>query len=136
MLNIVSVSLADAKRVISAAEAKAAAIGSPSNIAVVDAGGNLVAHIRMDGAQLASVTHSINKAFTSLACRSATGDLAADAQPGGQFYGISNSVEGRIITFAGGIPLSKGDAYVGAVGVSGGTSAQDKAVAEAAVAAL
>ncbi|WP_311968897.1 heme-binding protein [Pseudomonas baltica] len=136
MLNIVSISLADAKRVIGAAESKASSIGSPSNIAVVDAGGNLVAHVRMDGAQLASITHSINKAFTSLACKTATGDLASDAKPGGQFYGISNSVDGRIITFAGGIPLIDGDAYVGAVGVSGGTGEQDQAVAEAAVAAL
>ncbi|TDV70243.1 heme-binding protein [Pseudomonas sp. LP_7_YM] len=136
MLTLASLSLSDAKRIINAAEAKATQIGSPSNVAVVDAGGNLVAHVRMDGAQLASISHSINKAFTSLACKTATKDLAADAQPGASLYGIANSVDGRIITFAGGIPLKSGDAFVGAVGVSGGTADQDQAVAEAAVAAL
>lgn len=136
MLAIASISLSDAKRIINAAEAKAEQIGSPSNVAVVDAGGNLVAHVRMDGAQLASISHSINKAFTGLACKTATQDLAADAQPGAQLYGIANSVDGRIITFAGGIPLKSGDSFVGAVGVSGGTADQDQAVAEAAVAAL
>ncbi|WP_110947983.1 GlcG/HbpS family heme-binding protein [Pseudomonas bohemica] len=136
MLTIASISLSDAKRIINAAEAKATQIGSPSNVAVVDAGGNLVAHVRMDGAQLASISHSINKAFTSLACKTATKDLAADAQPGAPLYGIANSVDGRIITFAGGIPLKSGESFVGAVGVSGGTADQDQAVAEAAVAAL
>ena len=136
MLNIASLSLSDAKRLIAAAEAKAAEIGTPSNVAVVDAGGNLIAHVRMDGAQLASISHSINKAFTSLACRTSTQDLANDAQPGGQFFGISNSVDGRIITFAGGIALKAGDAFVGAVGVSGGSGEQDQTVAQAAAAAL
>lgn len=136
MLTIASISLSDAKRIINAAEAKATQIGSPSNVAVVDAGGNLVAHVRMDGAQLASISHSINKAFTSLACKTATKDLAADAQPGAPLYGIANSVDGRIITFAGGIPLKSGESFVGAVGISGGTADQDQAVAEAAAAAL
>lgn len=136
MLTIASISLSDAKRIINAAEAKAMQIGSPGNVAVVDAGGNRVAHVPMDGAQPASISHSIYKAFTSLACKTATLDLAADAQPGASLYGIAHSVDGCIITFAGCMPLESGDAFVGAVGGSGSTADQDQAVAEAPVAAL
>lgn len=129
-------SLEDARRVIAAGEAKANEIGMPMNIAVVDGGGNLVAHARMDGAWIGSVDVAINKAFTSRAFDITTEDLADNSQPGGQFYGIQASNEGRIMVFAGGIPLQKGDKVVGAVGVSGGLGEQDIAVAEAAAAAF
>jgi uncharacterized protein GlcG (DUF336 family) len=131
-----SVSLDDARRLISAAEKKARELESPSNIAVVDAGGNLVAHIRMDGAWIGSVDISINKAFTSRAFDISTKALADNAQPGDQFYGIQESNHGRVVVFAGGIPLERDGQVLGAVGVSGGTGDQDHAVAEAAVAAL
>ena len=131
-----SVSLDDARRIISAAEEKAGEIESPSNIAVVDAGGNLVAHIRMDGAWIGSVDIAINKAFTSRAFDISTKELADSAQPGDQFYGIQESNHGRVVVFAGGIPLERGGQVMGAVGVSGGDGEQDQAVAEAAVAAL
>lgn len=136
MLSITSVSLAEARALIKAAEDKASAIKSPSNIAVVDAGGHLIAHVRMDGAQIASITHSVDKAFTALACRTLTADLAKDAQPGASLFGINSTVAGRIITFAGGIPLKVGSSFVGAIGVSGGTADQDQTIAEAAVAAF
>lgn len=136
MLQITSVSLSDARRIIAAGEAKATEIGSPSNIAVVDAGGNLVAHVRMDGAWIGSIEISINKAFTSRAFDIETKALAANAQPEGQFYGIQNSNGGRVMVFAGGIPLKKDGVVVGAVGVSGGMGKQDQEVAEAAAAAL
>jgi len=131
-----SVSLDDARRIISAAEGKAREIESPSNIAVVDAGGNLVAHIRMDGAWIGSVDISINKAYTSRAFDISTKELADSAQPGDQFYGIQESNHGRVVVFAGGIPLERDGHVLGAVGVSGGTGDQDQAVAEAAAAAL
>jgi uncharacterized protein GlcG (DUF336 family) len=131
-----SVSLDDARRIISAAEDKARTIESPSNIAVVDAGGNLVAHIRMDGAWIGSVDIAINKAFTSRAFDISTKELADSAQPGDQFYGIQESNHGRVVVFAGGIPLERDGLILGAVGVSGGDGDQDQAVAEAAVAAL
>ncbi|MBD1552026.1 heme-binding protein [Pseudomonas sp. C2L12B] len=136
MLQLTTVSLDDAQRLIRLGIAKAEEIGSPSNIAVVDAGGNLVAHVRMDGAQIGSIDHSINKAFTSVACQSSTQALGDDAQPGGQFYGIANSINGRAIIFAGGVPLYHGEHIVGGVGVSGGSGEQDQTVAEAAAAAL
>lgn len=136
MLTLQSISLADARRIIAAGEAKAAEISSPSNIAVVDAGGNLVAHVRMDGAWIGSIDISINKAFTSRAFDIETKALAANAQPEEQFYGIQNSNGGRVMIFAGGVPLKSGETVVGAVGVSGGLGKQDQAVAEAAAAAL
>jgi uncharacterized protein GlcG (DUF336 family) len=131
-----SISLDDARRVIAAGEERAAANGQPSNIAVVDAGGNLVAHIRMDGAWLGSIDISINKAFTALAFDISTADLADNAGPGEQFYGIATSNDGRVMIFAGGVPLRIDEEVVGAVGVSGGTGEQDKTVAEAAASAL
>src|ERR1044071_5676458 len=115
------VNLNDAKRVIAAAEKRAAEIGQPMNIAVVDGGGNLVSHIRMDGAWIGSIDISINKAFTSRAFDISTKDLAQYSQSGGQFFGIHVSNHGRIMIFAGGIPLKQGSKIIGAIGVSGGT---------------
>jgi uncharacterized protein GlcG (DUF336 family) len=123
--------LNDARKVIAAAEAKAKDIGQPMNIAVVDEGGNLVAHVRMDGAWMGSVKISIDKAWTSRAFDVATKDLAKLAQPGADFYGIHASNDGRVMIFAGGVPLKRGGQVVGAVGVSGGSGKQDQEVAEA-----
>ena len=132
-----SVTLADAKRMIEAGEQKAAEIGQPMNIAVADAGGNLVAHARMDGAWIGSIDISQNKAYTSRAFDIATKDLAEHAQSGNQFFGIHASNNGKImISVAGGVPLKKDEQVVGAVGVSGGSGEQDHAVAEAAAAAF
>ncbi|WP_097866012.1 GlcG/HbpS family heme-binding protein [Streptomyces sp. rh34] len=131
-----SVSLEDARQVLAAGEAKADEIGSPSNIAVVDVGGNLVAHIRMDEAWIGSVDISISKAFTSRAFDISTADLAANAGPGEQFFGINASNNGRVMIFAGGVPLRHGGRIVGAVGVSGGSGEQDQTVAEAAATAF
>jgi uncharacterized protein GlcG (DUF336 family) len=130
------VTLNDARRIIAAAEKKAIEIGQPMNIAVADAGGNLIAHVRMDGAWLGSIDISIKKAYTSRAFDIATKDLAAHSQSGGQFFGIHASNDGRIMIFAGGIPLKQNNKVVGAIGVSGGSGDQDHAVAEAGAAAL
>jgi uncharacterized protein GlcG (DUF336 family) len=127
--------LNDARRVIAAAEKKAAEIGQPMNIAVADGGGNLVAHVRMDKAWLGSIDISIKKAYTARAFDIATKDLATHSQSGGQFFGIHASNNGRIMIFAGGIPLKKNGEIVGAIGVSGGSGEQDHAVAEAGAAA-
>ena len=128
--------LNDARRIIAAAEEKAAAIGQPMNIAVADAGGNLIAHVRMDGAWLGSIDISIKKAYTSRAFDIATKDLAEHSQSGGQFFGIHASNNGKIMIVAGGIPLKIDGHVVGAIGVSGGSGEQDHAVAEAGAAAL
>ena len=125
------ITLEDARRVIAAAERKAADIGQPMNIAVVDAGGVLVSHVRMDGAWQGSVQISIDKAWTSRAFDVETKALSKLAQPGADFYGIHVSNGGRVMIFAGGIPLKRDGQVVGAVGVSGGSGKQDHEVAEA-----
>lgn len=131
-----TVTLDEAREIIAGGESKAQEIGQPENIAVVDGGGNLVAHARMDGAWIGSVDLAINKAFTARAFDTPTAELAEYAQPGGQFYGIHVSNDARVIIFAGGLPLKHDGQVVGAVGVSGGTGDQDQAVAEAAAAAF
>lgn len=125
------VTLKDARRVIDAAEKKAQEIGQPMNIAVADAGGNLVAHIRMDEAWIGSIDISINKAFTARAFDISTKDLATQSQSGGQFFGINTSNDGRVMIFAGGVPLKRDGKVVGGVGVSGGSGDQDHEVAVA-----
>ena len=130
------ITLSEAKAVIVAAEKKAAEIGQPMNIAVADGGGNLIAHVRMDGAWLGSIDISIKKAYTSRAFDIATKDLAEHSQLGGQFFGIHASNDGKIMIFAGGIPLKRDGKVVGAIGVSGGSGEQDHAVAEAGAAAF
>src|SRR6201998_1415324 len=132
----VALTLSDARRIIAAAEKKAAEIGQPMNIAVADEGGNLVAHVRMDGAWIGSIDISQKKAYTSRAFDISTKDLATQSQSGGQFFGIHASNDGRIMIFAGGIPLKKDGKVVGAIGVSGGSGDQDHAVAEAGAAAF
>jgi len=130
------VSLADARRVIAAAEKKAQEIGQPMNIAVADEGGNIVAHVRMDGAWIGSIDISQKKAYTSRAFDIATKDLAKHSQSGGQFFGIHASNNSKIMIFAGGIPLKRDGEVVGAIGVSGGSGDQDHGVAEAGAAAF
>ena len=128
--------LEDARTVIVAAEKKANQLEQPMNIAVADAGGNLVAHVRMDEAWIGSIDISIKKAFTSRAFDVSTKDLAKFSQSGGPFFGIHASNEGRVMIFAGGVPLRRAGKVVGAIGVSGGSGEQDHAVAEAGAAAL
>ncbi len=130
------VTLGDARRVIAAAEKKAQEIGQPMNIAVVDEGGNIVAHVRMDNAWIGSIDISMKKAYTSRAFDIATKDLAQHSQSGGQFFGIHASNDGKIMIFAGGIPLKRDGKVVGAIGVSGGSGEQDHVVAEAGAAAF
>ena len=128
--------LTDARRIIAAATAEAEKIGQPMNIAVVDEGGNLLAFERMANAWLGSIDISIKKAWTSRAFDITTKDLGANSQSGDQFFGIHASNNGKVMIFAGGIPLKQGGKVVGAIGVSGGSGEQDHAVAEAGAAAL
>jgi uncharacterized protein GlcG (DUF336 family) len=134
--NNVVITLNDARHVIAAAETKAREIGQPMNIAVVDSGGNLVSHVRMDSAWIGSIDISINKAFTARAFDIETAQLAKNSQPGQQFFGIHGSNHGRVMIFAGGIPLRCGGAIIGAIGVSGGDGNQDQMVATAGAAVL
>ncbi len=123
-----------AHRVIAAGEAKAKEIGQPMNIAVVDAGTNLKASTRMDGAWLGSIDIPNKQPLPDKAFYLSTKELGQNSQPGDQFYGIQESNHGRVMIFAGGVPLVVDGKIVGAVGVSGGSGVQDQSVAEAAAA--
>jgi uncharacterized protein GlcG (DUF336 family) len=133
---IETLSLGDARRLLSAAEARAAQIEVPSSIAVVDTGGNLLAFARMDGAWLGSIDIAIHKAFTARAFDMATEALAGMAEPGKPLFGIQNTNPDRSVIFGGGAPIKVGDTIVGAIGSSGGTVDQDIQVIEAALAAF
>lgn len=130
------ISLERAHKVVMAARQKAEDIGIPMNIAVVDAGNNLTAFVRMDNAWLGSINIAQNKAYTARSFDLETKLLGTLAQPGEPLYGIHASNDLRIIIFAGGIPLKENGQVVGAIGVSGGTVDQDQEVAEAGVAAF
>lgn len=131
-----TVTLADAKKMLPAAEAKAACLGIPYNIAVVDAGGNLVAFVRQDGALIGSVNLAIDKAITARLFDMTTSKLATLAQSGRPLFGIQESNYGRVVIFGGGVPIVSGEEILGAVGASAGTVEQDIEVAQAAVGAL
>ncbi len=128
--------LAKAEKIVAAAKKKAAEISTLMDIAVVDAGGNLKAFARMDGAWLGSIDISIRKARTARWFNMNTGEIGKLSQPGGPLFGIEHS-NGGLITFPGGIPLkdAKGK-VVGAIGVSGSSVENDHAVAAAGAQAL
>ena len=131
-----SLTLEDAKHMLSAAEAKAVSLGIPYCVAVVDAGGHLVAFLRQDGALIGSVDLAIDKAATARLFDKTTSDLATLAQSGKPLFGIQESNAGKVVIFGGGVPVVLNDTIIGAVGASAGTVEQDIAVAKAALAAL
>ncbi|MED4207379.1 heme-binding protein [Neobacillus mesonae] len=127
------VTLELAKELIAGAEAEAKKIGVTMVISVVDEGGNLIAVHRMDDAWLASIEIAQNKAWTSVALKMPTANLAAATVPAAELYGLNTTNSGRLVVFGGGIPLVSDGKVVGAVGVSGSTVPHDVQVAEAAV---
>lgn len=127
------VTLELAKELIAGAEAEAKKIGVAMVISVVDEGGNLIAVHRMDDAWLASIEIAQNKAWTSVALKMPTANLAAATVPAAELYGLNTTNSGRLVVFGGGIPLVSDGKVVGAVGVSGSTVPHDVQVAEAAV---
>jgi uncharacterized protein GlcG (DUF336 family) len=125
------ITLEQAQNAVAAAIGKAIAIDTKMDIAVVDAGGNLKAFARMDGAWLGSIDISIKKARTARFFDMNTGDIGGLSQPGGPLYQIEVS-NGGLITFPGGVPINDGDGEViGAIGVSGSTVEDDHTVAVA-----
>jgi len=131
--SMLSLDLADARRLIAAGEKKAVELGIPYNIAVVDAGGGLVAHVRMDNAWLGSVDIAINKAWTARAFDAATDDLAKLTQSGQQGFGLNTTNNSRVVIFGGGIAVKINGVVIGAIGASGGSVEEDIMVARAAV---
>jgi uncharacterized protein GlcG (DUF336 family) len=128
--------LAAARRAIAAVEAAGRELHVPFSVAVVDSGDQLVAFARMDGADLVSIGLARDKAFSALMNRMATRDLAPLVQPGAEYYGYDALAGGRMVVFAGGMPVELDGILVGALGVSGGTSEEDQRAADDAVAAI
>ena len=135
-LSFESISLEDAKLMLSAAEAKARSLGIAYNIAVVDAGSHLVAFSRQDGALIGSIDLAIDKAVTARIFDKTTADLSELAQSGRPLYGIQESNAGKVVIFGGGIPILVNGRIAGAIGASAGTVEQDIEVAQAGIAAL
>jgi uncharacterized protein GlcG (DUF336 family) len=131
-----TLTLSDARRMIQAGEKKAAELKIPYNIAVVDSGGALISHVRMDGAWLGSIDISINKAFTARAFDMSTDDLSKASQSGESLFGINTTNDDKIVIFGGGMPVKADGAVIGAVGASGGSVENDIKVVQAAVAAF
>lgn len=135
-VTVQSLTLLDARQIIAAGEAAAEKLGVPYNLAVVDTGGNLIAHVRMDGAWLGSIDIAVHKAWTARAFDMTTEALGKMAQSGKPLFGIDSTNRDKVVIFGGGVPIKSGETAIGAVGASGGTVDQDIQVVEAAAAAF
>jgi uncharacterized protein GlcG (DUF336 family) len=127
--------LSDARHVLAGVEQRALELGVNLCAAVLDAGANPVATVRMDGAQLGAYQLAIDKAWTAVAFQAPTEQWADATAPGAPAWGFSTALAGRVIVFAGGIPLMRGDRLVGGVGVSGSSAQIDADCARAGAAA-
>jgi uncharacterized protein GlcG (DUF336 family) len=127
---------ADAQRVVDAALERARETGVAVSVAVMDAGRELLAFSRMDGALLVSIETALGKAYAARSLNRRTSEIAPDTQPGGPFYALEHAVRQPFVTFGGGDVLRIGDEVVGAVGIAGGSLDQDEDVLTSAVQAL
>ncbi|NUR26820.1 MAG: heme-binding protein [Catenulispora sp.] len=122
---------------IAAARQQALKAGVPVAVAVVDAGGNLVAFSRMDGANIITIDTAIGKAFTAVSIGADTVNLTAAIQPGAPLFGTGLTLAGTrsFVPYAGGVVVRDGDAVLGAIGVSGAPNSDiDHEIGTAAVA--
>ena len=123
-----------AQRLLAGVRAEAGRRGVALGAAVVDAGGNLVAALRMDGAQLVALPLAVDKAWTAVALNAPTETWAASTAPGGADWGMATALGGRLVVFAGGLPVRVDGAAVGGLGVSGAAAPVDRACAAAGLA--
>ncbi len=128
-----TLNLDSALKLIKAAQEKATAINVPMVVTVVDKGGDLIAQQRMDDALLVSLEISLNKAYSAVALKLPTDTLGELSQPGAMLYGLQNA--SRMVVFGGGIPLKIDGKVIGAIGVSGGSVAEDTQCVKAGIAA-
>jgi len=133
MMTIKRLDLEDAGVLLAGARARAAEIGVPMCIAITDEGGNLVAFERMDGGKVTSITIAIDKSFTASGAKKATHEYGEVSQPGAPVYGIASAIGGRLMVVGGGLPVVVDGDVVGGIGVSSGTPAQDRDVAQAGI---
>jgi uncharacterized protein GlcG (DUF336 family) len=126
------ISAEDCTPILDSACERAVALGVEVSVAIVDAGGNLKAFIRMDGAEIAGPALAVDKAYTAVANRIETDELARLAAPGAPLFGLHANGGGRFVIFGGGVPIRVGDDVVGAIGVSGAAVEEDVECAQAA----
>lgn len=126
-------SLAVAELMLAEVKAQASARGLHLAAAVVDRGGNLVASVRMDHAQLGASSLALDKAVTAVSFGMPTAAWTASSAPGGSDWGLAHTLDGRAIVFPGGVPVFTGNHLVGGLGVSGAASEVDAACAASAV---
>lgn len=140
MHKVFRITLDDALPMLAAARAKAEEIGVKQTICVCDDGGHLLGLHRLPGARLTGVEIAMAKAFTAAGHERATHKFNeppnGPALPGNEAFGIQQMLPGKFAIFVGGFPIEHEGQIVGAVGVSGGTGAQDKAVGAAALEAF
>lgn len=130
----IDIDIVVSQAIIAASIDKAGILGAHVSVAVVDAGGNLTAFLRMDGAEIAGPTLAVDKAYTSVSNRISTQELSLLAAPGGPLFGLHSNGGGRFVIFGGGMPIFYGDAVIGGIGVSGGSVEEDIACASAGLA--
>ena len=135
-VNRPQITLAAALRLVEAAVAHGASSGIPVAVAVTDAAGHVVASARMDDAPLGALQLAADKAYTSALWQMPSGDLRESSQPGGDDWGLTSTAGGRMVVYAGGLPIFADGILAGALGVSGGTGTQDGACAKAALGAV
>ena len=124
-----------ALRLLEGVRAEAARQGILVAAAVADRGGNTVASARMDGAALGAMTLAVDKAYTAVLWEVPTGEFMSSTQPGGADWGFNTTTGGRVVVYAGGLPIVADGELLGGLGVSGGTGEPDEACARAALAA-
>ena len=129
------IGLSLALRILEAVRAEAARAAVPVSAVVVDRGGNVVASARMDDTPLGAMALATDKAYTAVLWETPTGEFMASTQPGGPDWGFNTTTGGRVVVYAGGLPITEDRRLVGGLGVSGGTAEQDEACARAALAA-
>ena len=130
------ITLQQAQAALTAALRRSEEVGVKMDIAIVDAGANLKAFARMDGAWLGSIDIAVRKARTARFFDMNTGEIGKLSQPGGSLYNIEHS-NGGLITFPGGVPIrDRAGEIIGAIGVSGSSVENDHEVAQAGAAAV
>ena len=127
------VSLDQALQLLEVVRTAASGQGLAVAAAVADRGGNAVASARMDGAALGAMTLAVDKAYTAVLWQVPTGEFMASTQPGGADWGFNTTTGGRVVVYAGGLPLFEDGMLIGGLGVSGGTGEQDEQCAQAAI---
>lgn len=114
-----------------AAMAAADAMAQPQCIAVVDASGVVLAHLRMVGAKFLSLQSALSKAETAASINAPT-----HLVPSGVAGAIAAATGGRVTSLPGGLPIRLSGLLVGGIGIGSGTGSQDVAVARAALHAI